>query len=486
MKLKTIILISIFLLIITTTACNQTNNSKEVQNHEGIQNTDPNTNNSEDTQSGVIPDTGQNKCYDAVKEINCPDKENEYYGQDAQYETLSPKFKDNGDGTITDLNTGLMWIKDAGEKQDYYSALSKVESYSYAGYSDWRAPTIKELYTLIDFKGTDPSSGADSGIIPYIDTTYFVFNYGDTNKGDRVLDSQWITSNKYVSKVMNNQECFFGVNFADGRIKCYPTTSRMNNGYYARYVRGPSYGENNFQDNQDGTITDLSSGLMWQQEDSKKGMIWKDALNYCDTLELAEQSDWRLPDAKELEYIVDYTRSPDTTNSPAINPIFKTTQITNEAGQKDYPYFWTSTTHLNPENARYAVYISFGRAMGKMNEQWIDVHGAGAQRSDPKTGNKEEYSDGHGPQGDAIRIENYVRCVRRGARIIQINDSGINTNYQAPSENQEQNHPQPPQEAITACQQKTEEQTCDFNTPQGTLTGTCRKIDSQIACVPNQ
>lgn len=60
----------------------------------------------------------------------------------------------------------------------------------------------------------------------------------------------------------------------------------------------------------------------------------------------------------------------------------------------------------------YAVYIAFGRAMGYMNNTWVDVHGAGAQRSDPKAGDPADYPTGHGPQGDAIRIYNYVRLVR--------------------------------------------------------------------------
>jgi hypothetical protein len=45
-------------------------------------------------------------------------------------------------------------------------------------------------------------------------------------------------------------------------------------------------------------------------------------------------------------------------------------------------------------------------------EGWLDVHGAGAQRSDPKSGNPTDYPKGRGPQGDAIRIYNYVRLVR--------------------------------------------------------------------------
>jgi len=42
----------------------------------------------------------------------------------------------------------------------------------------------------------------------------------------------------------------------------------------------------------------------------------------------------------------------------------------------------------------------------------IDVHGAGAQRSDPKIGAPDDYPNGHGSQGDVIRIYNYVRMVR--------------------------------------------------------------------------
>ena len=58
------------------------------------------------------------------------------------------------------------------------------------------------------------------------------------------------------------------------------------------------------------------------------------------------------------------------------------------------------------------AYVTFGRAMGYMNSTWVDVHGAGAQRSDPKAGNPADYPTGNGPQGDAIRIYNYVRLVR--------------------------------------------------------------------------
>jgi hypothetical protein len=59
----------------------------------------------------TLPDTGQNKCYDNTQEIPCPTSGEAFYGQDAQYQSPQPAYTDNGDGTVTDVNTGLMWQK---------------------------------------------------------------------------------------------------------------------------------------------------------------------------------------------------------------------------------------------------------------------------------------------------------------------------------------------------------------------------------------
>jgi hypothetical protein len=189
---------------------------------------------------------------------------------------------------------------------------------------------------------------------------------------------------------------------------------------YARYVRGnPSYGTNSFVNNGDGTITDLATSLLWAQADSGTGMNWSNALAWVQARNATNylgHGDWRVPNAKELQSIVDYTRSPATTASAAINPIFGCTGITNEAGQADYPFFWAGTTHLDGSPVPPGAYVCFGRAMGYMGGSWLDVHGAGAQRSDPKNGDPAAYPYGRGPQGDAIHINNFVRLVRGGIR----------------------------------------------------------------------
>ena len=377
--------------------------------------------------SYVIVDTGQTQCYDNLNVITCPDEGEAFYGQDAQSTGNTPSYQNNGDGTVTDMVTGLVWaaspdlngdgVIDVDDKLTYEEALAYADSFDLAGYSDWRLPTIKELYSLIDFNGTDPSAvqGTDtSGLTPFIDTEYFEFAYGDTNAGERIIDSQMATSTIYTSTTMGGNITMFGVNFADGRIKGYP----VDKFFYVYYVRGnTAYGINNFVDNNDGTVSDLATGLMWAEEDSGAGMDWESALAWVEQLNAENYlgyNDWRLPNAKELQSIVDYSLSPDATGTAALDPVFQITAITNEAGQWDYPMFWTGTTHANTSNhpGLEAAYVAFGRAMGNMRNRWMDVHGAGAQRSDPKTGDASDFPQGRGPQGDAIRIENFIRLVR--------------------------------------------------------------------------
>jgi len=184
---------------------------------------------------------------------------------------------------------------------------------------------------------------------------------------------------------------------------------------YFRMVRGNiEYGKNNFVDNGDGTVSDIATGLMWQKADDGVAKDWEESLAYSENLELGTYSDWRLPNSKELQSIVDYTRSPQTTNSPAIDQIFETTEINDPDGNPgQYPFFWTSTTHqdgINPYSS--AAYVAFGEGQGEMNGILMDVHGAGCQRSDPKSGDINDYPQFFGPQGDVRYVYNYVRCVR--------------------------------------------------------------------------
>ncbi len=66
----------------------------------------------------------------------------------------------------------------------------------------------------------------------------------------------------------------------------------------------------NFTDNGNGTVTDGTTGLMWQKEDDNIKRTWADAVSYCEGLTLAGYGDWRLPDVNDLLSLIpedDYT-----------------------------------------------------------------------------------------------------------------------------------------------------------------------------------
>lgn len=336
--------------------------------------------------SYVIVDTGQRDCFSDAGLIACPSEGTAFAGQDAQHQGVRAAYRDNGDGTITDLATGLMWQKtpELAQQATYAEALAGAATLNLAGYDDWRLPSLKELYSLMDFNGNSRALT----LVPYLDTDYFDFAYGDESAGDRIIDAQYWTTNEYVGLVMNGEPAVFGVNFADGRIKGYPRDqSRLGSisTHFVRYVRdNPDYGINQFQASSQGSILDAATGLVWQKSDDGIARNWEEALAYCEGLALDGSSDWRLPNAKEFQSIVDYTRAPDATDpgrrGPALDPLFG---ISDPEG-----WFWTSTTHLEGPSSSAAVYITFGQATGFMGSgpTLMNVHGAGAQRSDPKSG----------------------------------------------------------------------------------------------------
>jgi hypothetical protein len=360
------------------------------------------------------------------------------YEQNASHQGNTPKYRDNNDGTITDLVTGLIWTQTLDLNKDgeinsldqmtVGEALASSKNIKIGGFEDWRIPTLKEAYSLINFEGVDVgiSSELPTAPKPFIDNNFFDFGYGDTSVGDRFIDAHIVTTTFYTGKVYKFLQTMFGVNFADGRIKGYPPAIGMNGlsapKFYVYYVRGAkNYGINNFIENKDGTITDKATSLMWSQADSLKGMDWASALKWVQKKNKEKYlgySDWKLPDVKELQSIVDYTRSPSATDSASIDPKFSSTSIIDEAGDKDWPWYWSSTTHLSVDprtsesRGNEAAYVCFGRAMGKQFGLWLDVHGAGAQRTDSKIVDERVTDNSNGPQGDALRVTNFVRLVR--------------------------------------------------------------------------
>lgn len=382
-------MIAILAVMITATSCKKDDDTEETATT-GTET--PEVNNF------MLVATGQTITYDNDGEVTTGLAPGDaFYGQDANYlKGESMAYQDNGDETVTDLNTGLMWQQvPTSATFTWQEAVEYCEDLELNGYDDWRMPSCKELYSISNF---------EIGW-PYVNTTYFTLASGQISK-----DEQYWSSNFYVgTTVEGGTNSAMGVNHVTGHIKAYSANaSGPIGGKYVRAVRGDNYGVNEFINNADGTITDNSTGLMWGQDDNEEGIDWEAALLYAESSETAGYSDWRLPNVKELQSIVDYSYSPSASEpanvGPAIDPIFNCTPIINEAGNDDYAYYWTSTSaafHAG-DPYYYAWYVAFGMAV---NGEGDDFHGAGGVRFDTK------YEGG--PLGEGgERYYNYVRLVR--------------------------------------------------------------------------
>lgn len=436
--------------------------------------TDTNTetdNNSNTSGSKPIVDTNQSVLYDDDgNPLESVQSGEALFGQDANYIGTPFKYTDNNDGTISDENTGLLWEKaHHATRLSFYDAKATCESLELGGQTEWRLPTLKELFSLADFKGNQHAGRY------YLDNDYFDLAPPETvDEDDRfsshtvqMMGQTW-SSNIYTGDHWDdpNIEAAFFFNFLDGHIKQAPTHDSEN---FYRCVHGNEYGINDFVINSDGTVTDQNSGLIWQQQDDGIGRNWQDALAYCEELVLAQQTDWRLPNIKELQSIVDYSR-----HDPAIDPEFFT--LSDPEG-----WFWSGTTHGDSTLA--AAYICFGKCDSK---DGVDTHGAGAQRADPKAGNPEDYPEFGGAQDDDVRIYNYARCVRGGAAEVNFISTDLESvgNTHNGSDDTQADVPEAPQEAIDACTGLAENASCSMQQGNQTISGVCSNLQGTLICKP--
>jgi len=166
--------------------------------------------------------TGQTECWDQVgNPIDCAGT-----GQDGEYQmgvSADPRFTDNGDGTVTDNLTGLIWLKDANcfGLRNWTNALADANTLADGSCGlidgslpgDWRLPNLGELQSLIDYGHWNPTlppghlfSGVQSNF--YWSSTTFVY-YPDSawrvtlRHGYVYFDDKWVTY--YVWPVRGGQ-----------------------------------------------------------------------------------------------------------------------------------------------------------------------------------------------------------------------------------------------------------------------------------------
>ncbi len=119
----------------------------------------------------ILSDTGQTRCYDDgyyAAAIPCPAVAEPLYGQDAQSNGLIPTYKNNGDGTVSDLNTGLMWQQNTADtdnsstitiddKLNWQAAINYCAGLTFATFSDWHLPDYFEFVSIVDYGRSAPA-----------------------------------------------------------------------------------------------------------------------------------------------------------------------------------------------------------------------------------------------------------------------------------------------------------------------------------------
>ncbi|WP_428559068.1 MAG: DUF1566 domain-containing protein [Solidesulfovibrio sp. DCME] len=275
--------------------------------------------------ASLLPDTGQTTCYNAALIITCPGPGQDYYGQDANYQARPPSYRNNGDGTVSDLVTGLSWQQAYDNvPRTREDASAYCQALGLGGFDDWRLPSRRDLLGLVNAGYVNPP----------IDPVFTC-----------AKDAYWTDTDR-----LGSSGYVWFVDFILGASSYGPQTIQE----HFRCVRGEAMPQPSFHDNLDQTVTDSSTGLTWEQAASASAMNWKEALAWCQARTTAGKTDWRLPNKRELESLVVDARTP-----PVLDPVFQGAQTT----------YWSGTT----ANWTYAWHVHFYYGESSVtNKTWPD------------------------------------------------------------------------------------------------------------------
>jgi len=305
-----------------------------------------------------LPDSGQTGSFTQTK------------GEDSDFLINPPSFTDNGDGTITDNNTSLMWQKTDGGEMIFENAAPYCSSLTLGGYTDWRLPTGIELLSINNYSRLNPA----------LDTVYFT-----------VTNAQyWWSSEKQA----DDSTRIWVVN-AGGGIGAHPKSETMSAGgtkyFNVRAVRSlitTAFPGPHLTDKGDGTIKDNFTGLTWQKIQSQDTMTWEDALAYAGTVSLGGKTDWRLPNVRELQSLNDvsvFKPSFDKSYFPAVisgNYWSSTTLIQNTARAWDINVDYGIVSYLDKTKKENVLLVRGGMDNAYLNINEVHIPGGEYQMGD--------------------------------------------------------------------------------------------------------
>lgn len=191
------------------------------------------------------------------------------------------RFVDNGDGTVTDNKTRLVWQQEpAWSTYTWAKASTYCRDLQSGGYSDWRLPVVTESKTLVDYTRHGPALNPvfEARGIEWASTTSV-----KDNKMAWSLDpyNGWVGL-RAKDSYFTNVRCVRG-----------KTTLPLDPSSHLKILTKNS-------------IKDTLHHLVWQRSDDGKRRTWQQAAQYCRNMALDGKKNWRLPTIVELQTIVDY------------------------------------------------------------------------------------------------------------------------------------------------------------------------------------
>lgn len=253
-----------------------------------------------------------------------------------------PRFIDNGDGTMTDLLTGLMWETDPSSSLytwDY--GLTRGSASTLGNHEDWRMANINELMSRVDLESSTSSRRYWTSSAALVSTTLMAwvinFDSGElfrrsiTSVGDTYVLICRDTGTGAVSLPKTGVSFTYGTD-ADGDLQT-----------------GEPWPIPRFLDYNNGTVADSLTGLIWAQQTSSASLDWSTALDYAESLDAGGNSNWRLPNLQELRSLISYGS---TTNTSRLSSSFGFTIPSGD--------YWTSSAGYSGATGAWIVKMDTG------------------------------------------------------------------------------------------------------------------------------
>ncbi|MDH5327315.1 MAG: DUF1566 domain-containing protein [Gammaproteobacteria bacterium] len=354
-----------------------------------------------------LPITGQNECFDGNGDpIACAGT-----GQDGEHRSgsgfLTPRFMNNGDGTVVDSLTGIVWPADGnimssrdpgydreGVADDgivtWQAALAyvaKLNEESYLGYNDWRLPNRNELRSLINYGVADNAVELHSnGFSNYASSYWSSSSYFSA---DAVSAAAWVVNmvSGYIFPMDKSElvVAFMGVvpvrggNMGYAKVpltaqtQCYSFDGTMiscdGTGQDGEYQQGIHWPEPRFSTGAGTTVTDSLTGLIWAPDanvmatrdptfdtegNSGDGKVsWQTALDYVAKLNAEAYlgyRDWSLPNVNELQSLINIENQ--MTAYPQLSGWLYSNGFSNIGDQ-----YWSSTTYRIFPGTAWSVHV---------------------------------------------------------------------------------------------------------------------------------